>query len=138
MKIRNTGVQSAAENQEIIIVREFDAPKEKVFHALTDPEICEAWGLSQAVVSMTAIGFPANEQQRPEYIGQSIELLNLPKRGHGALEKIMFEEIVPEKTTVTMVLLCESIAVCGGWMNSGIGDMMAASFIKLDQLLQKQ
>jgi uncharacterized protein YndB with AHSA1/START domain len=102
--------------QDIVIIREFDAPRELVFKAYTDPKLYVQWvgprdlkmelekfepktGGSYRFTHTDPKGnaFIFNGVnhlvQKPELIISTFEFEGLPERGHVALETARFEEL---------------------------------------------
>ena len=110
--------------QEIIITREFEAPRELVFKAFTDPKLYVQW-IGPRDLTMTLETFePRNggswryiqkdqdgnefafhgvnhEVLAPERIIGTFEFEGLPETGHVILETAKFEELPGDRTKLT-------------------------------------
>jgi len=154
----NTILTAEPGKQEITITREFDAPRELVFKAFTDPELYKQWvgphdltmeidvfepkaGGSWRYVSTRAngdsFGFHGvnHEVLAPERIIGTFEFEGLPETGHVALETVRFEELPGERTRVTNLSVFQSVADRDGMVQSGMEGGVLDSHARLDELL---
>jgi uncharacterized protein YndB with AHSA1/START domain len=146
--------------QEIFVMREFEAPREMVFKAFTDPELLMQWyltpehnmkidfmnyktggtyrfimpGINDKEVGISGV---VHECLAPERIIKTFEYEGLPERGHVALEKTLFEALPNERTKVTVQFICESAGYRDGMVNSGMRDRYEDVHAALDKLLTK-
>jgi uncharacterized protein YndB with AHSA1/START domain len=143
--------------QEIILTRTFDAPRERVFTAMTDPEaIRQWWGLrhSETIVdTMEArsggswrfvqrdadgneYGFHGvyHDIASPERIVQTFEFEGMP--GHVSLETMTLEER-DGKTTATARSVFQTVDDRDGMLKSGMEQGAAESYDRLAELLAK-
>jgi uncharacterized protein YndB with AHSA1/START domain len=145
--------------QEIIAVREFDAPRDVVFNAFTDPKLVEKW-LSPKHLKMRIEKFePRNggswryvhadgngnefafrgvthEVVAPERIIQTFEFEGLPEKGHVALETCRFEALPGNRTRMTNQTLFQSVQDRDGMVASGMESGMNDAYNNLDALLK--
>jgi uncharacterized protein YndB with AHSA1/START domain len=142
---------------EIVITRSFDAPRELVFKAFTDPDAIRTWwGLhgSETVVDQLEVraggrwrfvqrsqdgdenGFHGvyHEATAPERIVYTFEWEGMP--GHVLLETVTFEE-QDGKTHMTDSSVFQSVADRDGMLQSGMESGAAESFDRLDEYLAK-
>jgi uncharacterized protein YndB with AHSA1/START domain len=141
----------------IDIEREFDAPRELVFRAYTDPEMLVQW-LGPRKYKMTiesweprdggkwrfihsddegnAYGFHGvfHGAQTPDSMLQTFEFEGAP--GHVSLEKLVLEER-DGKTTVRNHAVYQSIEARDAMINSGMESGMNDGFDRLDDLLAR-
>ena len=141
----------------IDIEREFDAPRDLVFRAYTDPEMLVQW-LGPRKYKMTierweprdggkwrfihsddegnAYGFHGvfHGEQTPDGILQPFEFEGAP--GHVSLEKLVLEER-DGKTTVRNHAVYQSIEARDAMINSGMESGMDDGFDRLDDLLAR-
>lgn len=141
----------------IDIEREFDAPRDLVFRAYTDPEMLVQW-LGPRKYKMTierweprdggkwrfihsddegnAYGFHGvfHGEQTPDGILQTFEFEGAP--GHVSLEKLVLEER-DGKTTVRNHAVYQSIEARDAMINSGMESGMDDGFDRLDDLLAR-
>ena len=143
--------------QEIVITRSFDAPRELVFKAFTEPDAVRRWwGLanSETVVDQlearpggrwrfverdgegNEFGFHGvyHDLQAPERIVYTFEYEGMP--GHVLLETITFEE-QDGRTLMTDSSVFQSVADRDGMLASGMETGAAQSMDQLDEYLAK-
>jgi uncharacterized protein YndB with AHSA1/START domain len=139
------------------IVREFDAPPEKVFRAHTDPELVVQW-LGPRDLTMTIdhydcrtggsyrylhsrgedeFGFHGSfHEVRPnELIVQTFTFEGFPDGV--ALEKLVLEDLGNGRTRLTATSLCDSFADRDGMLSSGMDVGINEGYEKLDELLSR-
>jgi uncharacterized protein YndB with AHSA1/START domain len=145
---------------EIVITREFDAPRELVFKAYTNPELYVQW-LGPRGYEMRLEKFePRNggswryihrdpagneygfhgvyhEVKSPERIIDTFEFEGLPEEGHVILETTRFEALPGGRTRVTGQAVCQSVADRDGMIQSGMEKGVNDSNDRLDELLAK-
>jgi uncharacterized protein YndB with AHSA1/START domain len=142
---------------EIQITRSFDAPRELVYRAFTDPDAVRQWwgqGDSETVVDRLEAraggqwrfversgdgsehGFHGvyHEATAPERIVYTFEWEGMP--GHVLLETVTFEE-QDGKTRMTDTSVFQSVADRDGMLQSGMESGAAEAFDRLDQYLAK-
>jgi uncharacterized protein YndB with AHSA1/START domain len=139
----------------IRIVREFDAPRQRVFRAWTDPDLVGQWmgprstttridkwdcqtGGSYRYVSIHEgveyAFFGAFHEVRPdERLVQTFTYEDMPDGV--ALETASFEELEGGRTRVTMLSLLESMEARDGMVASGMETGVVEGYEKLDHLL---
>ena len=147
--------------QEIIITRVFDAPRELVFRAFTDPELYAQWlgpreyrmvlerfeprdGGSWRYIHKdrngNEYGFHGvfHEVTAPERIVQTFEFEGLPEKGHATLEVARFEELPDGRTRLTSQSVFQSVADRDGMVQSGMERGVKDSYERLDELLERE
>jgi uncharacterized protein YndB with AHSA1/START domain len=139
----------------IRIVREFDAPRQRVFRAFTDPELAAQWlgprstttridrwdcrtGGHYRYVSIhegTEYAFYGSfHEVRPDdRIVQTFTYEDMPDGV--SLETATFEELEGDRTRVTMLSVLESIEARDGMIASGMETGVVEGFEKLDEIL---
>jgi uncharacterized protein YndB with AHSA1/START domain len=145
-------------DREIHVVRQFDAPRDRVFAAYTDPELIpEWWGLrdSTTVVdqmdvraggswrfvmrdqdgSETAFRGTYREVTPPERIVQTFEWEGMP--GYVSVETATFEDM-GERTRVTTTSIFHTTEERDGMLHSGMEGGMNETYQRLDELLARQ
>ncbi len=146
--------------QELLITRRFDAPRELVFRAYTDPELYVQW-LGPLRRKITLEKFePTNcgswryihrdedgneyafhgvhhEVTHPERIISMFEFEGLPEPGHASFEMATFEELPGGKTWVMTKAVFQSVADRDGMVQSGMEKGVNDSHDRLDELLAK-
>jgi len=150
-----TKITAEAGKQEIIIEREFDAPRDLVFKVSTDPELIPQWwgppGFTMEVDKAdirsggqwrflhNGIGFHGvyHEVLKPSRIIQTFEWEGLPETGHVILETTKIEELPGDRTKLTIQQVFQSVADRDGMVQSGQKGGMEASHKRLDELLEK-
>jgi uncharacterized protein YndB with AHSA1/START domain len=142
---------------QIVITRSFDAPRELVYKAFTDPDAVRRWwgmGPDETVVDQLAAraggrwrfvqrsqdgsehGFHGvyHEASAPERLVYTFEWEGMP--GHVLLETITFEE-QDGKTHMTDSSVFQSVADRDGMLQSGMESGAAQSMDRLDEYLAK-
>ena len=143
---------------EYFIVREFEAPRELVFKAFTDPELVKQW-LGPHGLKMTIERFESkdggtyryihedqngnrfvfrgvnHEVLSPEHIIGTFEFEGLPERGHVALQTAKFEALPGGRTRVTNQSVFQSVADRDGMLRSGMERGVKQGFERLDEVL---
>jgi uncharacterized protein YndB with AHSA1/START domain len=147
--------------QEIFIKREFDAPRDVVFRAYTDPDILAQWlGPKNLKLRIEKISEAAGQPWRfvhsdengnefgfhgvchellaPERIIRTFEFEGLPEKGHVSLETAIFEELPNNRTRVTSQSVFMSVQDRDGMVASGMERGVNEGFDRLDQILVDQ
>jgi uncharacterized protein YndB with AHSA1/START domain len=148
---------STPSDREILSERVFDAPREQVFAAYTDPELIpQWWGLRGATTIVDVMEVEAGGAWRfvqrnddgtedafrgtyrevtpPERIVQTFEYEGMP--GHVAVETIEFEDL-GEQTKITNTTLFHTTEERDGMLESGMEVGMNETYAQLDELLAK-
>ena len=146
--------------QELFIKREFDAPRELVFRAYTDPEILVQW-LGPRELKMTVEKWEArdggswaysheHEGQKYEFLGVNHEVLaperiigtfeftGLPERGHVILGTTKFEELPNRRSRIVHQSVFQSVGDRDGMIAAGMERGVNDGYEKLDALLEQQ
>ena len=155
-----TKVTAEPGKQEIWIERVFDAPRELVFKAFTDPRLYQQW-LGPREYTMTLETFEPKSGGRwrylhkdkqgnqfgfhgvyhevlaPERIIDTFEFEGLPEKGHVVLETLKLEALPGGQTKVRIQSVFQSVADRDGMLQSGMEGGMNESFDRLDELLKK-
>ena len=155
-----TKVTAEPEKHDILITREFDAPRELVFKAFTDPELYVQW-LGPRRLKMTLekfepksggswrythkdekgneFGFHGvnHEVTFPERIIGTFEFEGLPEKGHVSLETVRFEELPGGRTRIKNLIVFQTVADRDGMLRSGMEQGLSESFERLDELINK-
>jgi uncharacterized protein YndB with AHSA1/START domain len=155
-----TSIKAEPGKQEIIITREFDAPREIVFKAFTDPKLVEQWlgprdltmkiekfdsragGSYRYILSRGehSFGFHGvvHEVTFPERIIQTFEFEGLPEKGHVTLETARFEVLPGGRTKLTTQSVFQSVADRDGMLQADMERGVNDSHERLDELLEKE
>jgi uncharacterized protein YndB with AHSA1/START domain len=143
--------------QEIVITRSFDAPRELVFKAFTDPDaVRQWWGLNSTETVVDRLearpggqwrflerdgdgnefGFHGvyHDLEAPERIVYTFEFEGMP--GHVLLETLVFED-QGGRTLLTDTSVFQSVADRDGMLQSGMESGADESFGRLDDYLAK-
>lgn len=146
--------------QEIFIEREFDAPRQLVFKAFTDPELYVQWvgprgfemkletfeprnGGSWRYIHKDADGNEYafhgvnHEVSPPERIIGTFEFEGLPEKGHVTLETARFETLPGNRTKLRAQSVFQSVEDRDGMLQSGMEEGVNDSYSRLDELLEK-
>ncbi len=159
-KENKTKITAEPGKQEIFIAREFDAPRELVFKAFTDPKLLTQW-LGPRRLTMTLETFESknggswrfihkdrdrnayafhgvhHEIAAPERIVRTFEFEGLPEKGHVSLETARFEKMPGGRTKLIAQSVFQSVADRDGMMQSGMEEGVNDSYDRLDELLEK-
>ena len=141
---------------EIIMTRTFNAPRDLLFKAMTDPAlIAQWWGPRQYTTTVTRMEARDGGSWRfvqhdsagnefafhgvyhsvsPEKIIDTFEWEGLP--GHVILETMTLEEKGDGQTTLTVSSVFQSVADRDGMLNSGMEGGAQDSYERLEELLQ--
>jgi uncharacterized protein YndB with AHSA1/START domain len=156
-----TTITAEPGKQEIVITREFDAPRELVFKAFTDPQLIPQWwgprNLSTEVDKMdvrpggewrwinrdaegNAYAFHGvyHEVLAPERIIDTLEFEGLPETGHVSLETLTLEELPGGRTRLTSHSVFQSAADRDGMLQSGMEAGVEDTYDRLAELLKKR
>ncbi|MEI9910498.1 MAG: SRPBCC family protein [Bacteroidota bacterium] len=147
--------------QEFFIEREFDAPRELVFKAFSDPDLLIQWiGPDRLKMEIekydnrsggayrfvhydekgNKYGFNGvmHEVLEPERMIRTFEFEGLPERGHVSLETATFVALPDERTLLKIQSVFKSVADRDGMIGSGMEGGMNEGFVKLEKLLARQ
>ena len=157
---QQTRLTAEVDKQELFIERIFDAPRELVFEAFSNPAWIAQWlvptkdhmridyanyltggayryimpDLQGKEVGLFGI---FHEVQAPERIIRTFEWGGLPEKGHAALEKTIFEALGSDQTKVRIQFICESVGFRDGLVQSGMEPRYNECYKNLDTLLEK-
>jgi uncharacterized protein YndB with AHSA1/START domain len=146
--------------QELYITREFDAPRELVFKAHTDPDLYAQWlgphdltttfetfepvsggrwRFIQKDKDGNVFGFHGvnHDVTAPERIIGTFEFEGLPESGHVMLETTQFEALPEGRTRVTSQSVFQSIEDRDGMVAAGMETGVVEGFERLDKILEK-
>lgn len=156
---KNITVIAEPGKQEYFITREFDAPRELVFQAFTDPELVSQWWgprrLSTTVDQMDvkvggqwrflnrdpqgneyAFHGVYHEVRAPERIIDTFEFEGLPEAGHVCLETLTLEALPGGRTRLTTQSVFQSVPDRDGMLQSGMEEGLNDSYERLAELLK--
>ncbi len=160
MPANQTTILAEPGKQEILITREFDAPRELVFKACTDPKLVPQWwgprNLSTEVDKMDvrpggqwrfinrdadgkAYAFHGvyHEVLAPERIIDTFEFEGLPETGHVTLETMKLEALPGGRTKLIAQSVFQSVADRDGMLQSGMEAGVKETYERLAELLKK-
>jgi uncharacterized protein YndB with AHSA1/START domain len=153
-----TTITAEPDKLDYFISREFEAPRELVFRAFTDPELVIQW-LGPSRLKMTIEKFESrdggtyrythqdqegnkfifrgvnHEVLPPERIIGTFEFEGLPERGHVALQTARFEALPGGRTRVISQSVFQSVADRDGMLRSGMERGVKQGFERLDEVL---
>lgn len=155
-----TRVKVEPGKQELFITREFDAPRELVFKAFTEPDLVVKWFGPRQFSTRIDRFEPGNggswrfvhadndgnefsfhgvchEETAPERLIRTFEFDGLPEKGHVALETARFEMLPGGRTRVTIQSVFQSVADRDGMVQSGMEEGINESHERLDELLEE-
>jgi uncharacterized protein YndB with AHSA1/START domain len=140
----------------IHIEREFNAPRKRVWRAMTKRKLLQKWWGRGNKLEVEKLDFEPGghwrfveksadsedgfegrfgEIQKPERIVQTFEWDGMP--AHTALQTLTFEKIDDDHTKVTCDVVCFSKAARDGMVRSGMEEGMNQSYDALDKVLKK-
>jgi len=155
-----TTIHAEPGKQEMRITREFDAPRELVFRAFTDPELYVQWLGPRRLTMLldtfeprsggrwryihkdqsgNAFGFHGvyHEVRAPERIIDTFEFEGLPEAGHVCLETLTLEAVPGGRTRLIAQSVFQSVADRDGALQSGMEEGLNESYERLTDLLEK-
>jgi uncharacterized protein YndB with AHSA1/START domain len=155
-----TTITAEPGRQELFITREFDAPRELVFKAHTDPELYAQWlgphGLTTTFETFEPVSggqyrFIQKDQDGNEYAFRGVthevtaperiigtfEFEGLPEPGHVTLETTRFEALPGNRTRITSQSVFQSVTDRDGMIQSGMETGVNEGYERLDELLAK-
>ena len=156
-----TKIKAEPGKQELFITREFEAPRELVFKAFTDPKLliqwlgpCEltlridkmepgaggSWRFVHVDKNGSEFGFHGvcHEEKIPERLIRTFEFEGLPESGHVVLETAKFEALPRGRTKLTIQSVFQSVEDRDGMVQSGMERGVTESHESLDALLAKE
>lgn len=145
--------------QEVFITREFDAPRELVYKAHTDPDLYVQW-LGPRGYEMRLETFEPESGGRYRYIHidqagneygfhgvfheiseerliQTFEFEGLPEPGHVTLDTMRLEELPGGRTRITIQSVFQSVSDRDGMVQSGMERGVREGYERLDDVLTK-
>lgn len=153
-----TTITAEPGKQELFVTREFDASRELVFKAHTDPALFVRWlgprGLTTTLETFEPVSggkwrFIQKDQDgnefgfhgvfhevSPERVIQTFEFDGLPERGHVVLETIRFEELPNGRTRLTSQSIYQSVADRDGMVQAGMESGVVEGYERLDEILE--
>lgn len=154
-----TKITAEPGKQEIIIGREFDAPRELVFKAFTDPKLYAQWLGPRGLTMKLETFEPRNggswryiqKDQNgnvyafhgvnhavaaPERIISTFEFEGLLEKGHVILQTARFVAMPGNRTLLSSQSVFQSVADRDGMLQSGMEMGVNDSYDRLDQLLE--
>lgn len=158
--MKKTDIIAEPGKQELFITREFDAPRELVFKAFTDPDLYKQWIGPRDLTTTIETFEPRNggswryiqkdkegnefvfhgvnhEVLEPERTIGTFEFEGLPETGHVILQTAKFEELLGSRTKLTSQSVFQSVEDRDGMLLSGMEEGVNDSYNRLDELLEK-
>jgi uncharacterized protein YndB with AHSA1/START domain len=158
-KKNKTMITVEPDKQELFITREFDAPRELVFRAHTDPDIYVKWlGPRDLTTNLETFepvsggrwrfiqkdqdgnefGFHGvnHDVTAPERIISTFEFEGLPESGHVILETTRFETLPGNRTRVVTQSVYQSVEDRDGMVAAGMESGVVDGFERLDEILE--
>ena len=153
-KNENSASITTPSDREIRIERVFNAPRERVWQAMTDPtQIAQWWGRGNKLTieryepkrggywrfvefdgkDQHGFGGRFREVTKPERVVQTFEWDGMP--GHVCVETITLEDLGGERTKLVNVTLFHTSEERDGMLHSGMEQGLKQSFAALDKVL---
>jgi uncharacterized protein YndB with AHSA1/START domain len=153
-------IVAEAGKHDFLIIREFNASKENVFRAFSEPEYLKEWfmpaemGFTIEQMDCKTGGYFQNHHTHPngmkfgfkgvyheviapDLIIKTSEFIGLPQKMTPVLEKTTFETIDDGKTKVTIHTICVSNEFRDAMIQNGMKNHLNRTYVLLDQLLMK-
>lgn len=159
MSKNKTTITAEPGKQELFITREFEARRELVFKAHTDPGLFVQWlgprGLTTVLETFEPVSggkwrfvqkdADGNEygfhgvfhEVSPERIIQTFEFEGLPDSGHVVLEVLSFEELPNGRTRLTSQSVYRSVADRDGMVQAGMETGVVEGYERLDKIFEE-
>lgn len=158
MSKNETKIIAEPGKQEVFIIREFDAPRELVFKAHTDPELFAQWigphGMATNLEAFEPVSggkyrFVQTAPDGNEYafrgvfhevtaserVIQTFEYEGLPESGHVSLETMVLEELPGNRTRMRAQSVFQTGADRDGMIESGMEQGVNEGYERLDAIL---
>jgi uncharacterized protein YndB with AHSA1/START domain len=156
-----TKVTATPGGREIIIEREFEAQREKVWEAWTNPDLLKQW-LGPKGYEMTVEKYEAKDGGSYRYIHkdpdgneftfrgvfhgfykpykavQTFEFEGLPEPGHVSLDTILLDDLGNGRTKVKTISVFQTPEDRDGMVQSGMEKGLREGYERLDDLLSKE
>jgi len=154
-----TEIKAEPGQQELFIIREFDAPRELLFRAYTEAELYEKWvgpkEMNMRVERMDAVDGGSfrfvherggheytffgvyHDVTKPERIIGTFEFDGLPERGHVIMGTTKFEELPNGRSRLVHQSVFQSVQDRDGMIASGMERGVSDGYEKLDTLLEQ-
>jgi len=155
-----TNVIAEPGKQEVIITREFDAPRELVYKAHIDPKLYAQW-LGPRGYEMILETFEPHSGGRYRYIHkdqngneysfhgvfheiseelmiQTFEFEGLPESGHVTLDTMRLESLPGDRTRITIQSVFQSVADRDGMVQAGMESGVREGYERLDEILERE
>ena len=155
-----TKITAEAGKQDLFIIREFEATRELVFRAFSEPNLLMQWmgprNLRMEIEKLenkshgswrfihydpdgNVHGFNGvmHEVLAPERMIRTFEYEQLPEKGHVSLEFMTLESLPNDRTKITIQSVFKSVEDRDGMVQSGMDKGVNESHSRLDELLEK-
>jgi uncharacterized protein YndB with AHSA1/START domain len=160
MAKNTTTISAEPGKQEMIITRQFDAPRELVFKAVTDPKLIPQWWGPRYLTTEVDImdvrpggqyrfinrdadgnvyGFHGvyHEILAPERMIDTFEFEGLPEAGHVALETMRLEVLPGGRTRLIAHSVFQSVADRDAALQSGMESGVKDTYDRLEELIEQ-
>ena len=158
-KTNKTTITAKPGKQELFITREFDAPRELVFQAHTDPNLFVQWLGPRGLTTTLEIFEPVSggrwrftqkdkdgneygfhgvfHEVSPERMIQTFEFEGLPESGHVTLETMTLEALPDGRTRLMAQSVFQSVSDRDGMVQSGMESGVNEGYERLVEILGK-
>jgi uncharacterized protein YndB with AHSA1/START domain len=156
--INTTTITVEPGKQELFITREFDAPRELVYRAHTDPNLYCRWlgprGYEMILETFEPVSggryrYIHKDQNGNEYgfhgvfheiseelMIQTFEFEGLPERGHVILDTMRLAELPGGRTRITIQSVYQSVEDRDGMVQAGMERGVTEGYERLDEILE--
>lgn len=154
-----TKVTASPGGREVIIEREFDAPRDKVWKAWSDPDLLKQWlGPRKYEMVIEKYDFQPGGSYRyihkggddefsfrgvfhgiyaPEKMIQTFEFEGLPEPGHVSLDTLILEDLGNGRTKATTISVFQMQEDRDGMIKAGMEKGVTEGYERLDELLAR-
>jgi len=159
MSKNKTTITAEPGKQELFVIREFDAPRELVLKAHTDPNLFIQWIGPRGLTTTLDVFEPVSggkyrfiqkdsdgneygfhgvfHEVSPERVIQTFEFEGLPESGHATLETMTLEALPNGRTRLTAQSVFQSVSDRDGMVQSGMEHGVNDGYERLDEILEK-
>lgn len=158
MSKNKTTITAEPGKQELFVTREFNAPRDLVFKAHTDPSLFAQWMGPRDLTTNLETFEPVSggkwrfiqkdqdgndfrfhgvfHEVSPERIIQTFEFEGLPESGHVILETLRLEDLPNGRTRLTTQSVFQSVADRDGMIQAGMEYGLNEGYEQLDEILE--
>jgi uncharacterized protein YndB with AHSA1/START domain len=155
-----TKISASPGGREVIVEREFDAPREKVWKTWSEPDLVKKWlGPRKYEMAIEKWDFKAGGSYRYIHKGddgefafhgvfhgiypnekaiQTFEFEGSAEAGHVSLDTLILEDLGGNKTKLTTISVFQTPEDRDGMIQAGMEKGISEGYERLDELLEKE